>query len=125
MTEEVKLVLKQKFEKGKYNAFIYIIDNDLIKIDLDNYKSISTEVVNLFNEVRGNRDISYVECFYELDVAFGDSFYEAMSNAIKRNENLDELPEEVEEALNNYRTFIKAINSVGNTYTEEGNEKVK
>lgn len=123
MNEELKIKLKEKFEKGNYEFFPYIVENDILQINLSNYKKILVEVINIFNEVRSNRFIDEQDKFYASEKMFANHFFETCYNAIKRHENLDELTDEVHSDLKQYYHFIKNINSVGQTYKEDDDDE--
>lgn len=120
--EKIKLL----FETGKYDNVIYIIDNDLIKINLSNYESFCDQILYILSEVRINRLIEIQEQFYPYEELFANDFHRSICKAIKRNEKIDELTKEVEEKMKNYYLAIKNIGSYmfyldGN----KGNEKTK
>ena len=76
MTDEQKVKIKEKFKEGKYDVISFILDNDLIKINLSNYEKFCDEVVNIFNEVRINRSILFFadgETSYLLGTSFSGS----------------------------------------------------
>lgn len=124
MTDEQKVKIKEKFKEGKYDVISFILDNDLITINLSNYEKFCDEVVNIFNEVRINRSIIDEEVLYPYEELFANDFYRSVYRAIKRNENIDELPDDALNKLVDYYRMIKDISSIGK-YMEEENEKVK
>ena len=124
MTDEQKVKIKEKFKEGKYDVISFILDNDLIKINLSNYEKFCDEVVNIFNEVRINRSIIDEEVLYPYEELFANDFHISVYRAIKRNEIIDELPDDALNKLVDYYRMIKDISSMGK-YMEEENEKVK
>ncbi len=124
MTDEQKVKIKEKFKEGKYDVISFILDNDLIKINLSNYEKFCDEVVNIFNEVRINRSIIDEEVLYPYEELFANDFHRSVYRAIKRNEIIDELPDDALNKLVDYYRMIKDISSMGK-YMEEENEKVK
>lgn len=124
MTEEQKVKIKEKFKEGKYDVISFILDNDLITINLSNYEKFCDEVVNIFNEVRINRSIIDEEVLYPYEELFANDFHRSVYRAIKRNEIIDELPDDALNKLVDYYRMIKDISSMGK-YMEEENEKVK
>ena len=116
--------IKEKFKEGKYDVISFILDNDLIKINLSNYEKFCDEVVNIFNEVRINRSIIDEEVLYPYEELFANDFHRSVYRAIKRNEIIDELPDDALNKLVDYYRMIKDISSMGK-YMEEENEKVK
>ena len=124
MTDEQKVKIKEKFKEGKYDVISFILDNDLIKINLSNYEKFCDEVVNIFNEVRINRSIIDEEVLYPYEELFANDFHRSVYRAIKRNEIIDELPDDALNKLVDYYRMIKDISSMGK-YMEDENEKVK
>ena len=121
MTDEQKVKIKEKFKEGKYDVISFILDNDLIKINLSNYEKFCDEVVNIFNEVRINRSIIDEEVLYPYEELFANDFHRSVYRAIKRNEIIDELPDDALNKLVDYYRMIKDISSMGK-YMEEENE---
>ena len=124
MTDEQKVKIKEKFKEGKYDVISFILDNDLIKINLSNYEKFCDEVVNIFNEVRINRSIIDEEVLYPYEELFANDFHRSVYRAIKRNEKIEELPDDDLNKLADYYWMIKGLSSMGK-YMEEENEKVK
>ena len=120
MTDEQKVKIKEKFKEGKYDVISFILDNDLIKINLSNYEKFCDEVVNIFNEVRINRSIIDEEVLYPYEELFANDFHRSVYRAIKRNEIIDELPDDALNKLVDYYRMIKDISSMGK-YMEEEN----
>lgn len=111
MNSDQRKKIKLLFENGKYDNVIYIIDNDLIKINLSNYESICDQILYILSEVRINRLIEIQEQFYPYEELFANDFHRSICKAIKRNEKIDELTKEVEEKMKNYYLAIKNIGS--------------
>lgn len=124
MTEEQKVKIKEKFKEGKYDVISFILDNDLITINLSNYEKFCDEVVNIFNKVRINRSIIDEEVLYPYEELFANDFHRSVYRAIKRNEKIEELPDDDLNKLADYYWMIKGLSSMGK-YMEEENEKVK
>lgn len=122
MPEDIKEQLRLQFEKGEYDFFPDSVENDVLIVNLSNYKEISIELINILNSVRNDRFIDEQEKFYAKEEIFADNYFETMYNAIKRHENLEELNEEVLEDLKKYYHLIKSITLVGITYVEEDDE---
>lgn len=124
MTDEQKIKIKEKFKEGKYDVISFILDNDLITINLSNYEKFCDEVVSIFNRIRINRSIIDEEILYPYEELFANDFHRSVYRAIKRNEKIEELPEDALNKLADYYWMIKDISSTGK-YVEEENEKVK
>lgn len=128
MTDELKKRLEYKFEKGLYDK---IFDDDLVRQELDelsikNYDLFCRKIINILNSVRIDRDILIEEKFYPYEELFANDFFRYIREALIRNENLDELPDEVFEKLKTYYCIIKNIGSASTVlYGEDANEKVK
>lgn len=128
MTDELKKRLEYKFEKGLYDK---IFDDDLVRQELDelsikNYDLFCIKIINILNSVRIDRDILIEEKFYLYEELFANDFFRYIREALIKNENLDELPDEVFEKLKTYYRMIKNIGSVSTVlYGEDANEKVK
>lgn len=119
MDEKLKIKLKEKFKDGKYDVFPYIVENDLLLVDLSNYKNISVELINLLNEVRKERYIEDQENFQLKEDIFANNYYETVYNAIKRHENIEELEKEDLEELKKYYHMLKSVSLIGVTYKED------
>lgn len=119
MDEKLKAKLKEKFKDGKYDVFPYIVDNDLLLIDLSNYKNISVELINLLNEVRQERYIEDQEKYQAKEEMLANNYFETVYNAIKRHENLEELEKEDLEELKKYYHMLKSVSLIGVTYKED------
>lgn len=127
MTDEQRQKIKEKFKEGKYDVACFIVDNDLVTINLENYQSFCDEIITILNKVRINRDILEEEVFYPYEELFANDFHRSVYRAIKKNDNLDELPDDVLDDLKGYYWKIKNVSSIdSNSYEEElDNEKVK
>ena len=64
------------------------------------------------------------EVLYPYEELFANDFHRSVYRAIKRNEIIDELPDDALNKLVDYYRMIKDISSMGK-YMEEENEKVK
>lgn len=111
--------IKTFFEKGKYDNIIYIIDNDLVDINLNSYDEFCRQILRILSEVRINRLIEVQEEFYPYEELFANDFYRSISNAIKRNDKVDELQQEDFEKLKKYYLAIKNIGSYMSFLGEE------
>lgn len=103
--------IKSFFEKGKYDNIIYIIDNDLVDINLNSYDEFCRQILRILSEVRINRLIEVQEEFYPYEKLFANDFHRSIFRAIIRNDKVDELPQEDSEKLKKYYLAIKNIGS--------------
>ncbi len=128
MIDELKSRLEYKFEKGMYDK---IFDDDLVMSELDNlsiknYDLFCKKIINILNSVRIDRDILIEEKFYPYEELFANDFFKYIREALIKNEDFDELPDDVFEKLKLYYHMIKNIGNVSNIlYEEDANEKVK
>lgn len=128
MIDELKSRLEYKFEKGMYDK---IFDDDLVMSELDNlsiknYDLFCKKIINILNSVRIDRDILIEEKFYPYEELFANDFFKYIREALIKNEDFDELPDDVFEKLKLYYHIIKNIGNVSNIlYEEDANEKVK
>lgn len=113
MTDEQKAKIMEKFKEGKYDVISFILDNDLVTINLNNYERFCNEVVSIFNEVRINRSIIDEEVLYPYEELFANDFYRSVYRAIKRNEKIEELPDEVLDDLAYYYRQLKYVGGMG------------
>lgn len=127
MTDEQKNKIEEKFKEGKYDIVSYIVDNDLVTINLGNYESFCDEILYIFNSIRINRSIVEEEMFYPYEELFANDFHRSIYRAIKRNEGIEEVSADVLDKLAYYYKLIKNIGSVSSvSYGEEkNNEKIK
>lgn len=128
MTDEQRQKIKERFEEGKYDVACFIVDNDLVTINLETYESFCDEIISILNKVRINRDLLKEEIFYPYEELFANDFHRSVYRAIKKNENLDELSDDVLDKLKHYYWEIKNVSSIGVGFYEEeefDNEKAK
>lgn len=127
MTDKLREDIKKSFEVGQYDIIDSILEKNIVKLTLENYDSFCKEIINILNHVRINRPILDEEKFYPYEEYFANRFYDGIRDSLIRNEDFDELPDEVFQNIKGYYLMIKNIGSMGiGSYEEElDNEKTK